>query len=110
MTSNNGRSASGGNDAVVQGISFGVDNPEKLREQARRQAVQMAKAQAQQMADAAGEKLGKLISISESTSGGAAPYNSPAVFRDAIQTDVPTPIETGNLEISITVSVLYAIE
>ena len=98
----------GGNDAVIQGISFSVDNPEELREQARRQAVQLAKAQAEQMADAAGEKLGKLISISES-SGGAISYNTRAGAELATQ-DVQTPIESGELEITVTVSVLYAID
>ncbi len=100
----------GGNDAVVQNVSFTIDDPEALREQARRQAVQKAKAQAEQMADAAGEKLGKLLSISES-SGGATPVDSRAIAPlNTGGAAFDTPIETGELEVSVTVSVLYAID
>ncbi len=99
----------GGNDAVVQNVSFTIDDPESLREQARRQAVQKAKAQAEQMADAAGEKLGKLLSISESSGGGAIPYDTRSLA-SMQSADVPTPIEAGELEVTVTVSVLYAID
>jgi uncharacterized protein YggE len=99
----------GGNDAVVQGVSFTIDDPEELREQARRQAVQLAKAQAEQMADAAGEKLGKLLSISES-SNNPVPYGPRVIEAPSTGSDASTPIETGELTISVTVSVLYAID
>jgi len=101
----------GGNDAVVQNVSFTIDDPESLREQARRQAVQKAKAQAEQMADAAGEKLGKLLSISES-SNNPVPTNFRSIPppNTGSATAFDTPIETGELEISVTVSVLYAID
>ena len=101
----------GGNDAVVQNVSFTIDDPETLREQARRQAVQKAKAQAEQMADAAGEKLGKLLSISES-SNNAVPmdFRSIPAPNTGSATAFDTPIETGELEISVTVTVLYAID
>jgi uncharacterized protein YggE len=62
------------------------------------------------MADAAGEKLGKLLSISES-SGGGIPIDSRAIAPLSTGgTAFDTPIETGELEISVTVSVLYAID
>ena len=99
----------GGNDAIVQNVSFTIDDPESLREQARRQAVQKARAQAEQMADAAGEKLGKLLSISESGGGGAIPYDTRSLA-SMQAADVATPIEAGELEVTVTVSVLYAIE
>ena len=94
---------------MIQGVSFTIDDPEGLREQARRQAVQKAKAQAEQMADAAGEKLGKLLSISESTPG-AIPYQTRAIAPLNTGADASTPIEAGELEVTVTVSVLYAID
>jgi uncharacterized protein YggE len=100
-------SKAGGNDAVVQNVSFTIDDPEALRAQARRQAVQLGKAQAEQMADAAGAKLGKLLSISESS---AAPVPYPRGLDMAAAADTQTPIETGQLEISVTVSMLYALD
>ena len=56
-----------GDDAVVQGISFGIDDPTELREQAREEAVKNARDQAEQLAGHAGASLGQLISISESS-------------------------------------------
>jgi uncharacterized protein YggE len=101
--------AAGGNDAVVQNIVFTIDDPSKLREQAREEAVKLAKEQAQQLVGAAGAKLGKLLSISES--GGVIPYErsfaAPAATGDV---KVETPVQPGELEITISVNVLYAIE
>jgi uncharacterized protein YggE len=100
----------GGNDAVVQNVSFTIDDPDELQEQARRQAVEKAKEQAEQMADAAGEKLGKLISISESRSSAPVPADLRVLVPPATGSSVETPIETGELEVTVTVNVLYAID
>jgi uncharacterized protein len=102
--------AAGGDDAVVQGVSFGIDDPTELMKQAREEAVQKAKAQAEQLASNAGAKLGKLISISESS---YYPYYDRAVPSAAggvAFDESSTPIQGGELEISVTVNVLYAIE
>jgi uncharacterized protein YggE len=101
----------GGNDAVVQGVWFGIDDPTELQKQAREQAVQKAREQAEQLASNAGASLGKLISISESSyypffeRGIPVPNTGGAAFDQA-----STPIQAGELEISVTVNVLYAIE
>ena len=101
----------GGNDAVVQGVWFGIDDPTELQKQAREEAVQKAREQAEQLASNAGASLGKLISISESSyypfyeRGIPVPNTGGAAFDQA-----STPIEAGELEISVTVNVLYAIE
>jgi uncharacterized protein YggE len=100
----------GGNDAVVQNVSFTIDNPEELQEQARRQAVEKAKAQAQQMADAAGEKLGKLLSISESRATSPTPNDPRILAPPSTGSSTDTPIEAGELQVTVTVSVLYAID
>jgi uncharacterized protein YggE len=99
----------GGNDAVVQGVQFGIDDPAELQKQAREQAVKKAKEQAQQLADNAGVKLGKLLSISESSSSvpiAADVIRAPATG-DAI---TESPIEAGQLTVRITVVVLYAVD
>lgn len=101
----------GGNDAVVQGVSFTIDDPSDLQEQARREAVDKARAQAEQLADAAGVNLGKIISISES--GGFIPFErglGGAAFDTAAQAPVPSPIEPGQVEVNISVSVQFAID
>jgi uncharacterized protein YggE len=99
----------GGNDAVVQGVSFTVDDPTELQAEARRQAVERAQQQASQLADAAGANLGRLLSISES--GGFIPFErGGAAFDTAAQVPQATPIEPGQVEINITVNMQFALD
>jgi hypothetical protein len=99
----------GGNDALVQGVSFTIDDPAVLQEAARRQAVERARQQAEQLADAAGANLGRLLSISES--GGFIPFErGGAAFDMAAQVPQTSPIEPGQVEINITVSMQFALD
>ena len=63
-------SRAGGNSVTVQGLQFGIEDPEKLREEARKLAMEQAKKRAEETARNAGVSLGKPISISEGSSGG----------------------------------------
>jgi hypothetical protein len=101
----------GGDDAVVQGVWFAIDDPTELQKQAREEAVQKAREQAEQLATNAGAKLGKLISISESSFGPFFERGIPAPNTGGADlAQASTPIQSGELEISVTVNVLYAIE
>ena len=102
----------GGNDAVVQGVSFTIDDPTELREEARRQAVERAQQQAQQLADTAGVELGDLISISEST-GGIPFVDTPATGGRGLDAAVQvpeTPLQPGQVEVNVSVSLQYVIQ
>ena len=98
----------GGDVAQVQGLSFTIEEPDELRAQARQKAMADARARAESLAELAGVKLGKPISVTESTGA------SPVAFREAAPmgqgVEEATPIEAGELEISVTVDVLFAIE
>jgi uncharacterized protein YggE len=100
----------GGNDAVVQGVSFGIDDPTELQAQAREEAVRKAREQAEQLASNAGASLGKLLSISESSYYPVYDRAFPSAAGGAASQEAATPIQSGQLEISVTVNVLYAIE
>lgn len=100
----------GGDDAVVQGVTFGIDDPTELQAQARAEAVQKARAQAEQLASDAGASLGKLISISENSFTPTVERAIPAAAGGAALDQASTPIETGQLQVSVTVNMLYAIE
>ncbi len=100
----------GGDDAVVQGISFGIDDPTELREEARKEAVKNARDQAEQLAGHAGASLGRLISISESSFFPFFECSISSAAGGAAFDQAATPIETGQLEISVTVNVLYAVK
>jgi uncharacterized protein YggE len=98
----------GGNLTRVSSLSFTLDDPTAYYTQAREKAMQDAAAKAQQLATLAGVTLGKVIYITESGS-----YYIPQPIRlydSAIGASASTPISAGELDITITVQVGYAIE
>jgi uncharacterized protein YggE len=98
----------------VSGPYFAVDDPTELENQARREAIEKAKARAKAIAEAGGFRLGPLLSISEYPSypipysyggrgGGGAEFAVPA--------PLPTPaVEPGSQEIKVNVQLTYSIK
>jgi uncharacterized protein YggE len=105
-----GATAAGGDLTQIQGISFTIDDPTTLRDQAREDAVNDAKARAQRLADTAGVKLGEPISITESSVSPPVPIA--ADMRNALGAaeQAATPIEAGELDVNLTVQVVFAID
>jgi len=95
----------GGDLTRVEGISFSVDDPSSYQEEAREEAMADAKAKAEQLAELAGVTLGKPTYISE---GIQIP---PIIYpREVYVEEAPaTPIAPGEMEITLTVQVVYAI-
>jgi len=97
----------GGNLTRINSISFTVDDPTAYYNQAREKAMQDANAKAEQMATLAGITLGKPTYISES--GGYIP--TPYYLKDYAEGgSSSTPISPGELDITLSVQVAYAIE
>ena len=63
---------------TVNSLSFGIEDPEDLRQQARLQALENAKVKARELADTAGVKLGKVVSFSENSLS----YPMPMMYED----------------------------
>ncbi|MBM3242176.1 DUF541 domain-containing protein [Candidatus Poribacteria bacterium] len=100
--------AAGGDLIRVNSITFAIDDPKELQAQARIEAMKDANAKAQALAEQGGVELGKPISISESVV-----FYNPTYYERASDKGQPmptTPIEPGQLEVTITVSVIYDIE
>jgi uncharacterized protein YggE len=96
-----------GDPIRINGVSFTVDDPTTLISEARASAMAAAQAKAQELATLGDVTLGNPIAISESSGGGVPP-----VFFGAARAEdagVATPIEPGQLEITISVQVVYAI-
>lgn len=94
---------------LVGGLNFTIDNPDALKEQARRQAIENAKAKAKSLAVDLGIKLGRLISFNES--GGAYPriyMQAEALGKGgaSIAPDVPS----GENEIVVMINLTYEIK
>jgi len=96
----------GGNYTRIHDISFTIDDPAPYYEEARAKALEDAQSKAEQLADLAGVRLGKPTYISEGTT------YVPATTRDVYEGAAPapvTPISPGELEITLSVQVAYAI-
>ncbi|MBI2113147.1 MAG: SIMPL domain-containing protein [Candidatus Wildermuthbacteria bacterium] len=95
---------------TVSQISFTIDNPESLKQQAREQAIARARQDAEATAKAGGFKLGRLVSIQE---GSSYPYPVPFGMGGAVEAKdaMPSPaIEPGSQEVSSSVTLIYEIK
>jgi uncharacterized protein len=103
-------SAAAVGDAVrVASIGFSIDDDSDLKAQARSEAVRRAHDQAEQMAKAAGVKLGRVRSITESPASSPPPYPY-ALGAAAPARDSAVPIQPGSQELTLTVDVVYDID
>ena len=102
--------AAGGDLVEINSIQFTIEDPTILKMQARVAAMQDAQAKAQTLATEGGVALGKPISISES--GDYYPPG-PVSFDFALADEaaaIETPIQSGQLQITVRVNVTYEIE
>jgi uncharacterized protein YggE len=95
--------AAGANN--IYGVSFGISDTSQLEDQARAKAVQDATNKAQSLAKLEGVTLGNVISVSE-TSG----YPGPVYAAAAGIGGGGTPIQPGQLQVSVNLQVTYAIK
>ena len=101
----------GGDIVVVNSIQFMIEDPTPLQTQARVLAVKDAEVKAQTLAEASGVTLGKPITITETTRTAGPPilFAEAAEFA-ADDARSSTPIEAGELTVTINVTVVYEIE
>lgn len=98
----------GGDLARVNMIQFSIDDQTVYNDLAREKAMADAKDTAKQLADLSGVKLGKPIYISET--GVSTPRTIPVYAKDTVEGSSSTSISAGELEITLTVQVAYAIQ
>ncbi len=96
--------AAGGDEVIVQGVAFTLEDSTALLGQARERAWQDAKAKAGELARLAGVPLGAAIQISETTSGG-----SPPTIASGEAARASTPIEPGLVTTSVVITVRFAL-
>lgn len=96
----------------VSGLSFNIDDPEKLRQEARIKALENAKEKADALAKVAGVKLGKIVSFSEYSAVPTPMYKSmEALGMGGGTGDMPAPsVEKGSMDIVVNVTVSYEIK
>ena len=92
----------------IYGISFSVENPEALLDQARKAAIENAKARATQLAGASGSAVGDVLVISENI--GAQPIPMPMMARaEGAVAGQAAPVQPGEQSFSVDVQVTYGL-
>ncbi|CAG0934471.1 26 kDa periplasmic immunogenic protein [Thermoflexales bacterium] len=96
--------AAGANN--IYGVNFSVEDATKLEAEARTKAVADAKARAENLAQLTGVQLGEVVSVSEVVNGMPGP-----LYRDAAGLGGGgTPVQPGELEISTSIQITYAVK
>ncbi|HEX8034733.1 MAG TPA: SIMPL domain-containing protein [Ktedonobacterales bacterium] len=99
----------GGNNILINGIQFSNGDPAQARIAAQKDAVADAKRQAEQVAASAGASLGQAMSIQV---GGCGNTTQPPIYYDnkgVAGTSISTPIQPGQLDVTVDVAVVYAL-
>lgn len=94
----------GGN--TLNGISFGLEDDTEARDEARKLAMATALARAELYAEAAGYRVARIVTISES--GGRTPPMPMMMARAESDSFAgSSPVSSGELDLSMTVNVLF---
>jgi uncharacterized protein YggE len=102
-------SSGAGNAGQINSVSFSIKDPRDLEDQARTDAVHQAVSHAQTMAASAGERLGPVCSLTDSTP--TSPANSG--FNAAAGIAAPSsavPLEPGTQEANAQVTIVYSLK
>jgi len=91
----------------INGVQFSIKDSKAAKDKAREDAIREAREKAESMASAAGVKLGKLKSLSES--GGNFRPQPVAYALEARSAGASTPVAAGEQAISVTVNMSYDI-
>ena len=91
---------------TLNGVEFGLQQPEPVMNEARKAAVADAKARAELIAGAAGVKLGAIKSITE---GGAAPMPMPMMRMAADAAAGAVPVASGEVGTTAQVTIVWTL-
>lgn len=95
----------------LSSISFEIDEPEKIIDEARALAITDAKKRAKVLSKELGVRLVKIVSFYESTGGGPIPYYAEGMGGNMVKTAVaPAPtIPAGENKVKVSITVIYEI-
>ena len=94
----------------IYGISFDIADKETVLAQARELAIKDAEAKAQSVAEVAGVTLGQILSIDVSTPTYNQPYFGYGMGGGASRVETSVPVSAGQIVVSYTATLNYAIE
>jgi len=92
----------------ISGISFGIDDPAKIINQARERAIADARGRAGLYARSAGVRVGKIIAINEQTTDWPRPQGAYRMYD--LQAVSSVPVATGEQEYNVTIQMVFTLE
>jgi uncharacterized protein YggE len=98
--------AAGGDDVEVTNVGFGLDDDAEALDQARAAAFADARTKAEQFAALADRPLGPVVSIEESASSTPVPFDRAVTAGSDV---AATPVQPGEVETSVTVTVRWSL-
>jgi hypothetical protein len=101
--------AAAGNATRVDSLTFSIEDPRKIEDKARTDAVNQAVSHARSMAQAAGERLGPVCSLSDDSS---PTYVDAGPLRQGVAASAvasPVPLQAGTQQVSAQVTLVYAL-
>jgi len=104
--------AGDGGATGLSGISFTVDDPDKIMDEARALAIKDAKEKAKRLSKELGVRLVRVVSFYDNTGGGPMPYYAEGMGGDMMVKTSATPaptIPTGENKVVVNVTVTYEI-
>ena len=94
---------------TIGGIQFTIDDMEKVRAEARAKAIDQAKAKAKVLADQTGLSIDRLVDISEGYGSAPVPYYAFGKGGATMDSSVAPEIQTGQMEIDLSVTLTYRV-
>jgi len=99
-----------GNAARIDSLTFSIEDPRKVENRARTDAVHQAVSHARSMAEAAGERLGPVCSLSDNST---PDYATPGPLRYAASaakdSAATVPLQAGTQQVSAQITLVYAL-
>lgn len=96
----------------VNGVTFSIDDPTKVKQEARKKAIEDARVKAEELADSLGLKVKRVVNFSENSSDFPRPI--PYAMGDMAMTKEAAPmapeIQSGSLDVVSHVSVTFEIQ
>ncbi|OGN08291.1 MAG: hypothetical protein A2750_00530 [Candidatus Yanofskybacteria bacterium RIFCSPHIGHO2_01_FULL_45_42] len=94
----------------VNNLGFQIDEPEKLKAEARQKAIEDARNKADKLEGQLGIKLGKIVNFSENTGGYPGPYYMKGMAEGLGGGSDGPSVPAGENEITVSVSITYQIK
>jgi len=94
----------------INNVAYTIEDPDKLKQQARDFAIDKAKQKAKELADRIGVRLGKVINFSEASSYFPEPYYYDKAMPVGMGGGGSSPVEPGMQDVTISVTLTFELK